>query len=65
MKQTQKILDHFKFNKTLTVPQVMRMGIANHTARISEIRVMGYTVINTKIWNKRKKAYDSSYTLSK
>lgn len=61
--QQVQILYALERKEWVTVPEMMRMGIANFTARISELRGMGYTVTNDKYWSKKDKRFHSRYTL--
>lgn len=47
----------------LSVSQIMRLGIAQYNARISELRRAGHRIENFKEWSDVDQGYRSSYRL--
>ncbi len=62
--QKDRILRALERQKSVGVPQLLRMGIASHTKRISELREDGYKIVNYINWNAKKKQYESRYVLT-
>ena len=61
--QCDRILKKLKRKKGVSVPELLKMGIACHTARMTELRDMGYDVINIKRWCKKNREWHSYYVL--
>jgi len=61
--QKEKILALLKRKKFVSVPELMRLGIACHTSRISELRRDGYDIVNTEKYNKKTHNLESKYHL--
>ena len=65
--QCDKILELLKKKEFVTLPEIMCMGIAWHTARISDLRSRGYNVQCIKEYVKvgKKTELHTKYTLIK
>lgn len=61
--QKQKILSLLQKKEWVHLPEILRMWIANHTARISQLRKDGYNIECDKYWNKKTREYNSKYKL--
>lgn len=48
----------------LSVSQIMRLGIAQYNARISELRRAGHQIVNFKEWSDADQCYHSWYRLT-
>lgn len=62
--QKEKILALLKRKKFVSVPELMRLGIACYTKRISELREDGYIIKNHIEFDKKLKAWKSKYSFS-
>ncbi len=63
--QRVRIRKHLEIYGKITVPQMMRMGIAQYNTRISELRGEGMVLVNVKTWEKKRKKYHSTYFLNR
>ena len=63
MTQKQKILKALNRKKWVSVREMMFMGIAKYTNRISDLRADGYVITNDLKFNRKKKCYVSRYCL--
>lgn len=65
--QCNKILELLQKKEFVTLPEIMRLGIAWHTARISDLRSRGYNVQCIKEYVKvgKKTELHTKYTLIK
>lgn len=62
--QKQRILKALKSRKWVTVPQMMRMGVAKYTNRIFELRADGYVIVNHLKFDRKRRINISAYNLS-
>lgn len=55
--------------KWLSVREILRLGIAQYNARISELRMElraeGFEIVNWKDWDEATKSYHSAYRIAK
>lgn len=65
--QCNKILELLKKKEFVTLPEIMRLWVAWHTARISDLRSRWYNVQCIKEYVKvgKKTALHTKYTLTK
>ena len=59
--QKDKIKTHLERYEKITLPQMMKMGISQHGARIYELRREGMIIVNVLTWDSKKKVTKSVY----
>jgi len=59
--QKERIRRHLERYGKITLPQMMKMGISQHGARIYELRREGMIIVNVLTWDSKKKVTKSVY----
>jgi len=61
--QCMRILNLLRSKEKVQLPELLKMWIANHTARMSNLRKKGYDIKCKKKWDEEAKEYHSEYKL--